>query len=303
MDSYFCLVVKNLTTEELDLFSSECFDFGAAGVEEELQFTQDSLEYEPKTVDVDSHSVKVYFTEKPDEAKLARLQNQYPDSQFLLSEEQNKDWMAEWKKSYKPFKLIDTFWVVPSWCEIPRECEKPIRIDPGMAFGTGTHGTTQICARIIFEKLQSEKADSLIDVGTGTGILAMLGRRLGVDKIVGTDIDPQACSVAEENFELNGIKNVKLTSNDISLISEKFDLVVANIVDGVLIRLKDHLLRMLNANGSLIVSGILKERKEIFENDFIKAESLRVIKMYEKDEWLGYELKAHPTNSYELKRK
>ncbi|MGE3975731.1 MAG: 50S ribosomal protein L11 methyltransferase [Bdellovibrionales bacterium] len=293
MNSYFCLTVKNLTSEELDVFSAECFERGAGGVEEQLAFTQDSLEYEPKLLESDTHSVKVYFTEKPDEDLVSSLQNNYPEAQFLLNQEQNKDWMAEWKKSYRPFPLVSTFWVVPSWCETPAECKTPIRIDPGMAFGTGTHATTQLSARLLLERLSEDETEnpSLIDVGTGTGILAMLGRFLGVEKIVATDIDPQACIVAEENFELNQIQNILTTSDDISQVGDEFDFVVANIVDGVLIKLKSHLLRLLKPQGSLIVSGILKERENIFETDFIQAESLKVIKKYEKDEWLGYELK------------
>lgn len=271
----------------------ECFEHGAAGVEEDLLFSQDSLEYEPKLIHSESHAVKVYFTEKPSETLLLSLQSRYASSEFRLTQVLNKDWMAEWKKSYKPFELTDNVWVVPSWCDVPPTCERSIRIDPGMAFGTGTHATTQACARILATRLKTLECSqiSLVDVGTGTGILVILARLFGIKKLLATDIDPQACLVANENLVLNGIKDVMVTSADISKVEESFDVVVANIVDGVLIKLKEHLLRLLKPQGSLILSGILKEREEIFETQFIGVGSFVVVQKLESDEWLAYELR------------
>jgi ribosomal protein L11 methyltransferase len=201
--------------------------------------------------------------------------------------------MAEWKKSYKPFPLAGGIWVVPSWCEVPEECAKPIRIDPGMAFGTGTHATTRLCSEILVNRLKSVNTSqiSLVDVGTGTGILVMLARLFGVRTLLATDVDSQACVVARENLELNGIDDVLVTSDDVSQVKESFDFVVANIVDGVLIKLKPHLLRLLKPGGSLVLSGILKEREEIFETQFIKSDSFNVVQKLESDEWLAYELR------------
>src|SRR5690606_14857175 len=127
------------------------------------------------------------------------------------------------------------------------EAEVGIYIDPGMAFGTGTHATTKMAAYFV-QKLGSQfkkdlKGKSLLDVGTGTAILAMLASHEGVERILGLEIDPEARRVARENIVLNKLTNVEISDKPLEETGEKFDFVVANIIDGVLIQLKDALLR------------------------------------------------------------
>lgn len=179
-----------------------------------------------------------------------------------------QDWATAWKKYYRPTKVGERIVVCPSWESYEKsDDEIVLTLDPGMAFGTGTHDTTRLCIRLIERFVTS--GVSLLDVGTGSGILAVAALLLGAKNAVGVDIDEVAVRVAKENAEINGVsERVKFLAGDLTdKVSGKFELVTANIVADVIIRLLPSLAEFLNEDGMFIASGIIDTR----EADVISA--------------------------------
>jgi ribosomal protein L11 methyltransferase len=177
----------------------------------------------------------------------------------------DQDWNAEWKKSFAPTRISEGVWVVPSWCEPPPESagDLLLKLDPGMAFGTGTHPTTARCVTLIRDELGKRTGATLLDVGTGTGILAIAGLHLGVTTAVGVDPDRNSVTAARENADLNGVGDrfsVHAGSAD-QAPGDRYDLVVANLIAPLLVRLADSLCARVASGGVLIVSGLLDRQR------------------------------------------
>ena len=288
-NKYFRLRVEGLKRQDEDHFTSSCFESGAAGVAEDLAFIQRDLRYDPDVIETPILNVNVFFEAAPGERELLSLQGQFPDVKFELVTEENRDWLAEWKKGFKAFLFADPFWVVPSWLqpppEAPQDQTRIIYVEPGMAFGTGTHETTRLAAGLIIEEIARSKPKSMIDVGTGTGILALVAHRLGVAHVIGLDNDPEARRTGRENLERNGDTQVMISDSSLEEISESFDLVVANIIDGVLMDLRDDLNRVLKPGKRMILSGVLMDRESEFYDTFTRQTGLRLIKKISEGEW------------------
>lgn len=294
-NTYFRIRLRNVSAHLEDILTTFSFEFGALGVSEALAYTQPDLTYDPRLVPVKSHDIDVFFETRPPVAFFDKVREMDSRIEIETVEEAQKDWLAEWKKGFKSFRLVGPYWVVPSWEDVPAEVERPLRIDPGMAFGTGTHATTQMMASFIHklaEKHATEVKDwSLLDVGTGTAILAMLARRAGFGLVQGIEIDPEARRTARQNVALNELSEIDVPDSLLEDIRGTFDVVVANIIDGVLLQIKNDLLRVTRPSGALLLTGILKERDDEFFAEFLENTSLKVIRRLEKDEWVGYWLK------------
>lgn len=282
--TFIKMSVLNIRKELEEVISSLCFDHEAMGVSETLDFDK-KVYPEPKIITKSHINLEAYFYKDPVEL-VQLIKQKYPEMEVLVETQENKDWMEEWKKGFHSFKLYDRFWIVPSWEKAPENVEA-IFIDPGMAFGTGTHETTQICSELIYKCLESQNPKSLIDVGTGTGILAFVASKMGVVNIMGTDNDPEAVRVAKENAAINKVQ-MRLTDKDLNVIPEKFDVVVANIIDGVLLKLKELLLQKRNPGGSFILSGIIIENDAEFIEEFLKGTDLKIVERIQRNEWVGY---------------
>lgn len=286
---YFRLLVQNLRRHDEDEFTQAAFESGAAGVAEDLKFVQRDLRYDPDVIDTPNLDLNVYFEAAPGETELLQLQNRFPDARFELLAEENRDWLAEWKKGFKAFSFAGPFWVVPSWLtpppEAPTDPSKIIFVEPGMAFGTGTHETTRLAASLIIEEVGRGRARTMIDVGTGTGILALVAQRLGVTQVVGIDNDPEARRTGRENLERNGASHIEIPEANIDEIDASFDLVVANIIDGVLMVLKDELNRVLVPGGRMILSGVLMDREAEFYEAFTRETGLKLLEKISEGEW------------------
>jgi ribosomal protein L11 methyltransferase len=178
-------------------------------------------------------------------------------------------------------------WVVPHWCEVPAEAKQVIWMEPGMAFGTGTHETTRLAAQLLAEAMKNRPGARVLDVGTGTGILAILARLLGAAEVIATDIDPEAVRVAHENLELNKQSGIRVSADGLDQFAEPFDVVVANIIDGVLTVLQSGLKRLTAPGGALVLSGIIDERRSHFKERF-QPEPLRLIQEKQLNEWHGW---------------
>lgn len=268
MDQYFVVELTNVTDAAEQWVSRAAFDHGALGLYEPLEFEQPEGEESVTTRIPERRSLQVYFEFPPASALLEGLAARYPSVVTVVRSEASRDWLEEWKRSFRPFPLAGGHWVVPSWCSAPAEAVHSLFIDPGMAFGTGTHETTQLMAEELCGLLAGSRPPSLLDVGTGTGILAMLARQLGVKRVVATDIESEARRVARENFARNGCGDVALSDRQLEDLSERFSIVAANIIDGVLLRLREKLLARVAPGGWLVVSGVIREREGEFLSGF-----------------------------------
>lgn len=291
-ETYFRVRLSNVSTPKEEEVTNFCFTHKALGLSEVLSFTQPDLTYDPSLVSRQLLELDVFFESKPPQEFFSGLRENFFDIRCTTSEEETKDWLEEWKKGFNAFKLVGKVWVVPSWLQKPDEAELEIKIDPGMAFGTGTHATTKMASYFI-NKIATENPNEIknwtvCDVGTGTAILAVLAEKLGYGLITGVEIDVEARRKARENCELNKSKNVEITDQQVDELREQYDVVVANIIDGVLIRLQKDLLKITKTQGHLFLTGILQERDNTFFDKFIEANPLKVIKRIQKDEWVGY---------------
>lgn len=176
---------------------------------------------------------------------------------------ENEDWLDGWRKNFSLTRLTERTLIVPSWQELPAaETRLGIKIYPGQGFGTGTHATTRLAAIALEEELESEPGPaSVLDVGTGSGILAILAARRGAARVLALDIDDEALANARENCAHNQIcAQVSLENRPIAQIEEQFTLVVANIIAPVLLQLAPEFTRLLKSGGRLILSGILVDQ-------------------------------------------
>lgn len=305
--------VVHTTTIGSDLISEELMMLGATGTEIiDRADVPDPRKagvywelYDPKMLEEmpEDVLVKGWFElneQTPDvisnvKQRLSELKNdEFIDFGTLELEMQNvadEDWSENWKKYYKPFRIGSHLVVKPTW--EPYEAQPDdliIELDPGMAFGTGTHETTNMCMQLLEKHLQDGMR--VMDVGTGSGILAIAAARLGAKDILAIDIDPSAVKVAIENVELNGVKDqVRVVVGDLCK-SEAMpcDLAVANIVADAICMLAGPLTRHLEKDRLLICSGIIREREQDVMNAATEA-GYTLFDRIEKGEWVALALK------------
>lgn len=216
---------------------------------------------------------------------MARLGKKPGEITFLNVEEE--DWANSWKAFFKPTAIGKRLVVRPTWeSYTPREDELVLDLDPGMAFGTGGHATTSMCARFL-EKFLTP-GSKVMDVGTGTGILAMSAALLGAKDVLAMDFDPVAVRVAEENIRKNQLAGViRVRQNDLLQgISEKADLIVANIIAAIIIRLFPQAREHLVPGGYLITSGIIGERKTEVEKAGL-AQGFELLEETLEEDWVA----------------
>ena len=175
----------------------------------------------------------------------------------------NQDWGKEWKKHFKPFAIVPGLVIVPTWeVYTPAEDELVLTMDPGMVFGTGHHATTALSLDYIRQSLAKKPGATMLDVGTGTGLLGMGGLLLGASAVIAIDNDPDAVSAAGENVQLNNMEQrMQVEITPLREITALFDLVVANIVHDVLVEMAEDLCDRVVPGGCLILSGIITEEQ------------------------------------------
>ncbi len=198
---------------------------------------------------------------------------------------ENQDWSKKWKENWQPTKITDKVVISPSWIDYQKvNDEIVINIDPGAAFGTGTHATTQLCVMAIEKYMQ--KADTVADIGTGSGILAIAASLFGASKVIGIDNDPVAVEVAEENAKINNIKNCTFLHQEIDKLNEQFDFITANILHNVLADIMCDLARIMKDGAKLVLSGILDTKQDIVKDAVLKN-NLKIIEIIQKDQWVA----------------
>jgi ribosomal protein L11 methyltransferase len=226
--------------------------------------------------DTDMHSVLSYF---PD----TLLQNSNQHVEIL----EDKDWEREWMQHYQPMQFGRRLWVCPSWLEPPEPDAINLLLEPGLAFGTGTHPTTEMCLREL--DAMSLQGKTVVDYGCGSGILAVAALKLGASQALGVDYDPQALTASHDNAARNSIdpQHFRVSSpehTEHEAWSRRADLVIANILAGPLIELSTTLLQFLRPNGTLLLSGLLQSQTSTLCDHYADRITLQTVR--EKEGWV-----------------
>lgn len=295
--------IDRATKEISDIF----YGFGVTGLKiEEPMKSKNPLDFyknEKEFLMVD-HAISAYFplnpyAEKRKTAILSTFEEKFADRDDIVYtvdfyEYDEEDYQNSWKKYLFPEKVSEKFVVKPTWREYtPEADELIIELDPGRAFGTGSHPTTSLCLKLMEENIK--EGDSVIDVGTGSGILMIAADRLGASEIYGTDIDELAVESAKENLELNKISEEKARVYKGDLISvvedKKFDVVVANILADVLLILLHDISKVVKPNGKIIFSGIIEDKCELLKRE-VEALGFVVEEIKADKEWRAMLIRA-----------
>ncbi len=207
---------------------------------------------------------------------------------FTCSTIDEEDWSESWKEHFHVTRITDTLVVKPEWRPHPAgEGDVVIEIDPGMAFGTGTHPSTRLCMKMLETHL--EKKDQVLDVGTGSGILLITAAKLGASGLYGIDNDPIAVSTARENLVRNKLQPDSFhVSHDTieNMPPEQFDIILANILAEVIVEILPEIGKRLKPGGTAILSGIIQEKKDMVLS-FLEKNSLRAVSIEQQEEWVA----------------
>jgi ribosomal protein L11 methyltransferase len=241
--------------------------------------------------------LRTYFPQDGKEERILRALHRYlqslqkispeiPRAQIKTTSLAEQDWEENWKRFFKPIQVTARFVVKPPWSKIrSKRGQIPIDITPGMAFGTGTHATTILCIRALGERLK-KRGLSVLDVGTGSGILSIIAAKLRAKEVWGIDIDGVAVQNARENVKKNDVSDiVKIRKGRIGDLHRTFNVVVANLDLKSLRRMRRSLLNHLKSQGFLILSGILEEEKKRIRQHYSETGLLRWIKETQVGEW------------------
>lgn len=281
-----------------DLISNIFYDMGLQGVVVETRAIEPAVDWAedaPKTSDDDA--VTGYFPKNDSAGKkiraleqgLAHLKKENRIITRVISREMDEeDWSESWKEYFWPEKISENFVVKPRWREYhPSEDEIVIEIDPGMAFGTGTHPTTALCIQMIERYLKPEA--TFLDVGTGSGILMIAAANLGAEPVWGVDTDEVAVEIAQKNLLLNRIDASKfrvMTGNLADAVDRRFDLVAANILSEVILVLLDTVQNVLTKGGVFICSGIIERNKDAVVRK-MEDSGFEIMRIEIKEKWVS----------------
>lgn len=288
---YYELELK-INPEIADIVSNICFEnLPCEGV-----ILAEEAYKDLEMVSTTEGTLKIFLTENIDAQKFLSEQrnllisrgltdSQLGSWQYVLSEKTNQDWSQKWKEKWDVTHVTDKITVVPDWIEYePKNGEIIIKMEPGCAFGTGTHETTQLCMRAIEKYLKSN--DTVADIGMGSGILSILAKKFGASYVYGCDNDDTVISVAKENAYKNGVEcTFELGTAD--KINDKFDFVCANILHNVLAQIMPDLKRLMKDDGLLSLSGILEEKAPIVLKA-IEDNNLTIVSKDSINQWVGF---------------
>jgi len=235
-------------------------------------------------------NISALFEQKILEKDIALALNLIEYSNLSISELEETNWIESYQKNFQPIKFGKNLYVIPSWEESNKFDDKTIiRMDPGLAFGSGSHETTHLC----LEYLDSSNLKELtvIDYGCGSGILGIATLLLGAKNVIAVDIDPQAIIATKENAKINNVdKKISIVSSD-SLADKEVDLLIANILSNPLMTLRDKFIELIKPNGRIVISGIMK--KQLLEVSKHYEEFCTIVDVKERNKWCLIELLKH----------
>lgn len=303
------------TTQAVDLVSNMLDELGIEGIEIEDKVPITEEEKKEMFIDIlpelgeDDGKATVSFYISDDEDKESILSSvkeglveladfvEVGDMEITISETEDKDWINNWKQYWKPFRVADDIIIKPTWetLEEKNENDLVIEIDPGTAFGTGSHETTRLCIQGLRKYITDETV--LLDVGSGSGILSIIGLKLGAKAALGTDIDPNAIHAMYDNAKVNGITEEEFTVKIGNIIDdkklqeevgmEKYDIVVANILADVIIPLSPEIRQHLKKDGLYITSGIINMKRDEVK-EAIEKNGFTIIEENVMGEWVSF---------------
>lgn len=208
--------------------------------------------------------------------------------EFVLEEKETEDWSKKWKEQWDVTHVTDKIAVVPDWIEYaPKENEVIIKLEPGCAFGTGTHQTTQLCMKALEKYMKS--GDKVADIGMGSGILGILAKKLGASYVYGCDNDETVIDVAKENAKKNSVE-CTFELGTANKINDKFDFVCANILHFVLAEIMPDLKHIMKQGAIMSLSGILDEKKQMVIEAYEQA-GLELVEEIPQDQWTSFVVK------------
>lgn len=293
MSNYYELQIK-INPEMSEIISDILFDvFDCEGVVL-VEETYKDLEMVATT----EGTLKAFIRgEKPDVQNILKEQKEILKSrgltdeelgswEFTFEEKENQDWSKKWKEKWDVTHVTDKITIVPTWIEYTpkNKDEIIINLDPGCAFGTGTHQTTQLCMKALEKHFVS--GQTMTDIGMGSGILAILAKKMGASKVYGCDNDETVIDVAKENAKLNNVEcDFELGTAD--KINKKFDFICANILHNVLYDIMGDLKNLMHDGSKMSLSGILLEKTPIVL-EAIKRENLKIIDEITQDQWTSF---------------
>lgn len=294
-NSYFELQIK-INPQMEDIVSDICFEnFPCEGVVL-AEETYKDLEM----ISTTEGTLRVFLTESAEVETVLKEQRELLKSRgfsdeelgswdFVYSEKENEDWSKKWKEKWDVTHVSDRITVVPDWIDYnpKRNDEVIIKLEPGCAFGTGTHSTTQLCMKAI-EKYMPRNAD-VADIGMGSGILAICAKKFGANYVYGCDNDETVIDVAKENAIKNGVE-CEFELNTADKISRKFDFVLANILHNVLAEIMGDLKAIMKNEAFMVLSGILDEKKS-FVLDAVKSYNMELVEEMHQNQWVALVVK------------
>lgn len=257
---WFQLKIEHCPSQEIEPLSEELEEFGALSIMLTDKNDNPVLEPEPGTTPLWPEVViQALFTEVfQAQYTRAHLLQAYPELTCSLEVLEDKDWERAWMDDFKPQRFGQRLWICPTWSTPPEPDAVNLILDPGLAFGTGTHPTTALC--LTWLEQADLKNKSVIDYGCGSGILSLAALKLGASAVHAVDIDKQALQATQNNVLANELDEYKLSISMPEVLQKPVDLIIANILLAPLILLKKRFQQLLNPKGMLVVSGILEEQ-------------------------------------------
>ncbi|MDY3902552.1 50S ribosomal protein L11 methyltransferase [Peptoniphilus sp.] len=281
--------------DKKDLIEGILFDYGIYNCEEvssdlfeELDQDEkdwDFIDYPLLNSDKNVFEIKVYPGNLEDAKKIKTEIEDKNLGSLTIEEKDDEDWANNWKKYYKPLEIGESLAVVPEWEEYESE-RKIIKINPGMAFGTGTHESTYMCLELLEKYVRED--DEIFDIGCGSGILAIAALKLGAKKALAIDIDEKCIQVSYENAKLNDVadKMEIKKGNLLDIVKGRADLIVSNIIAEIIVDEIKNLKNHMDNGGIFITSGIIKERRQMVI-DALKDNGFEIVDEIEKNDWVA----------------
>ncbi len=310
-------VTIETTTQATDMLSYVLDEYGVEGIEVEDKIPLSEADKKAMFIDILPElppddgvaEISCYIDDKIDVKDLCRYISEQLEEmsaymavgtgKISLGETEDKDWINNWKEFFHPFRLEDNIVIQPTWTEIAdaKEDDIVIHIDPGTAFGTGSHETTKLCISNLKKYIQTDGSTDVMDAGCGSGILSIIALKLGARKVYGIDIDELAVKASKENLALNDISEEKYTIVQGNVIEDKefaqsvanigkYDIVVANILADVIIPLSAEIRPFMKENGVFITSGII-DMKEQAVKDALLQNGFEIIDVTHMGEWVS----------------
>lgn len=286
----------NTSKDKKDIIEGILFDYGIYTTEEISSDIVDELDQDEKDWDFidypllnsseDVFAIRVYPENMEDANNLKAELSEKKLGQCLVEEKDDEDWANNWKKYYKPLEIGEKLAIVPEWEDYDNDNRVVIKINPGMAFGTGTHESTYMCLNLLEKYVK--KDDDIFDIGCGSGILAIAGLKLGAKKALLVDIDEKCIDASHENADLNDLEDkmeIK-KGNLLDVVKGRADLIVSNIIAEIIVDEIKNLKNHMDKGGILITSGIIKERRQMVIHA-LEENGFEIIDELEKNNWVA----------------